>query len=254
MSILTDIAILVSLGAYVSRENLKEKLYGKNFIRFFTILVLIVGSDSMWSTLKDINSIRNYVIYFVNYLLIPKPSPPPQPPIREPGPDQQPPPAEKPLPPDITKAPVNPNPPPPADGSQPRSNPVVTDNSWLVDPKALALLREGLNALDASQCETAKARITALSKIWDGHSITWNAEHDTPQQAKSRQQYMNLVVGSRQCVAKKGAGPQVGRGTGPMPDGSGKMPECSTLACLDAEIAERRKYIDLLKRADPGTK
>lgn len=73
-----------------------------------------------------------------------------------------------------------------------------TDNSWLLNPRALPLIQQAQAAHRRGECEIGRARIIELGAIL-GHDIIENSRYDTPEQSKMRNNIAAIIDQNMKC-------------------------------------------------------
>ena len=73
-----------------------------------------------------------------------------------------------------------------------------TDNSWLLNPRALPLIRQAEEAHSRGECEIGRARIIEMGAIL-GHNIIDNAGSDTPEQSRVRNNIAAVILQNDRC-------------------------------------------------------
>jgi len=75
-------------------------------------------------------------------------------------------------------------------------------NPWVTDPRAVALLSAGQEAIKAQDCDLAAAKLRAIADVW-GHGLFDNSAKDNPDQAKVRAGVGALFQRTDMCRAFK---------------------------------------------------
>ncbi|HQT46946.1 MAG TPA: hypothetical protein PLY97_06960 [Acidocella sp.] len=98
-------------------------------------------------------------------------------------------PAPTPAPAPVPKAPDVKVPPPP--------------NTWATDPRAVAALAVGQQAIKAGNCQLAQAKLRTIREVWGHDQLYLRQENDTPEQRQVQNAVGALFYYAQECEGRK---------------------------------------------------